>query len=917
MNPERWQQIEELFQAARERGADALAGVEPDLCREVELLLAEDAAKSGFIDHPSAFAGATVTVPAHTAPGVMLGPYKIEARMGQGGMGEVWMAHDTRLSRKVAIKITFQNFSNRFEREAHAIAALNHPNICTLYDIGPGFLVMELVEGETLAARLKRGKLSIPDTLKYGAQIAGALAAAHAKGIVHRDLKPGNIMLTRSSVKVLDFGLAKSAHSETLTAANAVMGTPAYMAPEQRDGKETDSRTDIYALGLTIYEMATGNLAMPGATPPMDQLPPQLAHVIERCVARDADDRWQTARDVRSELEWAAKSPRTTMVAAKGNPLRRWAWGVGCFALTAALGWWLLYPKASAIGDLAKVRPVISTLLAPRGAEFAFAAGTLALPALSPDGNAIVFGVKAKDGQHQLALRRLDSPDAQPLPGTEGAIFPFWSPDSRWIGFGQEKTLWKIDTRGGSPVAITEISQPLRGATWNPGGVIVFAVTGSPAVLSQVAAAGGGRITPATVMEQGSEPLGHRYPWFLPDGRHFLYTSQQPGDIPVRVASLDEPGKAAKIVAKAQSFVRYAQGHLLFLRENTLMAQPFDPDRLQTTGEAMPLADGVPVFTQPSRAAAFTVSAGGMLVYQSSTIGSQSRLVWKDRQGNVLGNLAKSTSRIDGISLSPDMKRLITNNGERAGRTSLWMYDSERGLGTRFTSDAAIYSDAVWSPDGNSLLYRAAQQGRPALFRKSAAGAGTEELLLSEAVTPTSVSPDGKLLLYTRSGGNSGSDLWIVPLRPERGGKLEPKAFLETPYEEMQGQFSPDGKWIAYASNESGQLEIYAAPFPGPGGKRRISSGGGMLPLWRGDGKELFYVTSGGQLIAAEMIARNGALETGKVQKLFTGLITIRDRGMNYGISTNGQRVLMVVDNDAPSSPTLTLLQNWTAALKR
>ena len=496
----------------------------------------------------------------------------------------------------------------------------------------------------------------------------------------------------------------------------------------------------------------------------MDQLPPQLANVKELCLAQDADDRWQRASHVRSEIEWAANIQPKTTVVAKRSALPRWAWGVACLALAVPLAWWLLHPKASGIGDLSKVRAVSSTLLPPQGAELAFAVGALALPALSPDGSSIVFGVKTKDGKHQLALRRLDSPEAQLLPGTEDAIFPFWSPDSRWIGFGHEKTLWKIDTRGGSPVAITEMPQPLRGATWSAGGVIVFGVTGSPAVLSQVTAAGGGTGTPATVMEQASEPRGHRYPWFLPDGRHFLYTSQQAGDIPVRVASLDEPGKSGKIVTKAQSFVRYAQGYLLFLRENTLMAQPFDPDRLQTTGEAMPLVDGVPTFTQPSRAAAFTVSAGGMLVYQSSTIGAQSRLVWKDRQGNVLGNLAEPTSRIDGISLSPDRKRLITNNGERDGRTSLWIYDSDRGLGTRFTVGAEIYSDALWSPDGNSLLYRAAQQGRPALFRKSAAGTGAEELLLSEDATPTSISPDGKLLLFTRAGGSTGSDLLDSPL---------------------------------------------------------------------------------------------------------------------------------------------------------
>jgi dipeptidyl aminopeptidase/acylaminoacyl peptidase len=419
-------------------------------------------------------------------------------------------------------------------------------------------------------------------------------------------------------------------------------------------------------------------------------------------------------------------------------------------------------------------------------------------------------------------------------------------------------------------------------------------------------------------MEQGGETSGHRYPWFLPDGRHFLYSSQQTGDIPVRVGSLDEPGKPGRIVAKAQSFVRYAQGHLLFLRENTLMAQPFDPDRLQTTGDAMPLADGVPAFTRPSRAAAFTVSTGGMLVYQSSTIGAQSRLEWKDRQGKALGSMGEPTGRIYGIRLSPDMMRLVEGHGERAGSIELWIYDSARAVRTRFTSGPESYSNAVWSPHGDSLYYSTTRMGRPHLFRKSLDGAEAEELLLSDVANPTSISRDGKLLLYSRLGERTGNDLWVVSLTPaEAGAKPEPKVFLQTPFEEKQGQFSPDGQWIAYASNDSGQSEVYAAPFRGPGGKRQISYGGGMLPLWRGDGKELFYVTSEGQLMAAEVALRSATLEIGHVQKLFGGVITNGDRGMSYGISLDGQKVLVVVDEGTPSGLPLTLLQNWTASLRK
>ncbi len=598
------------------------------------------------------------------------------------------------------------------------------------------------------------------------------------------------------------------------------------------------------------------------------------------------------------------------------NTVPRLAWAMGTIGLGALLGWWTFH-LSSGGGD-APSPPVVNSMLLPsHGAQFDVTRNPLALPALSPDGAYIVFGMKTDKGKHRLWLRRLDSGEAQLLPDTEDGIFPFWSPDSRWVGFGQGTMLRKINIHGGPPLLIAKTSQPIRGATWSAAGVIVFGLTGSPASLFKTAAAGGGPVIPATAMEPGVETAGHRYPWFLPDGRHFLYTSQQSGDIPVRVGSLDEPGKPGKIVAKADSFVRFAQGNLLFLRDDTLMAQPFDTSRLQTTGEALPLAKGVLILTQPSRAAAFTVSGNGMLVYQSSTEGPQSSLIWKDRQGKVLSSVGTLTGRIDGISVS-DANRVVVTHRERTGNTSLWTYDPNRGVLTRF-ADAEHFG---WSSDGDTLYFQSDRLGHPALFRRTSR-TGAEELVVDGPARPASISQDGKLLLYTRPGESAGSApaLLIVPLGPKERITSQPAVFLQTPGGARSAQFSPDrffgGRWITWGSNESGQPEVYAAPFPGPGGKQQISSGGAQLQLWSHDGKELFYVDPEGQLIAAELRVRGATLEMGRQQKLFRGVITAGDRGMTYGTSADGQKFLVVQDEVAVDALPLTLIQNWPSALRK
>lgn len=534
--------------------------------------------------------------------------------------------------------------------------------------------------------------------------------------------------------------------------------------------------------------------------------------------------------------------------------------------------------------------------------------------ALSPDGTRIVFAAKAKDGKQQLWVRRLDSSTAQPLPGTENTGAAFWSPDSRWIGFAQARTLKKIDVQGGPPLVIAELSTDFGGGSWSPQGVILVGGRGNSSVALQKVPAAGGKPVPAVGIETGTEKGAHKFPWFLPDGKHFLYTAQVDGEIPVRVGSLDEPDKPGKVVAQANSNAAYAHGYLLYLRGSTLMAQPFDAAKLETTGEAMAIAENVPTYSNPSRKAGFTVSATGLLAYTTGASSDASRLAWKDRQGKVVGNLGAPTGSISQVELSPDQKSAVTTTAT-GSQYDLWIYDVARGIPTRFTFDPKTDADAIWAPDGKTIYFRSNRKGVYNLYRKAANGSGSEELLFEDSREkgPSAVSPDGKLLLFTSLGEKTGSDLWTLPLT--QGGKLEPRPFLQTSFAEARGRFSPDGQWVAYQSNESGQSQVYAAPFPGPGGKRQISPNGGTLARWRKDGKELFYVTPEGQLMAAEVAARNGTLEVGKVRELFNGIPT--GFGYSYDVSTDGQKFLVVDFDTATSSRPLTLVQNWTASLKK
>ncbi len=920
MDPSLWQQIEKLYHAALEcdpgERAALLARADPDLRREVESLLARGSGAAS-LDHPAwedaaSLLGSTVAM---LTPGTQLGPYKIEGPLGSGGMGEVFRAVDTRLGRAVAIKTSQEKFSARFDREARAISSLNHPHICTLHDVGPNYLVMELCEGETLAARLKRGKLSIRETLRYGAQIADALAAAHAKGITHRDLKPGNIMLGKSGIKVLDFGLAKSSQDLTLTGTHMVMGTPAYMAPEQREGKECDARTDIYAVGLILHEMATGKRAEQGQVLQFDQLPERLTHVIERCLEQEPDDRWQSARDVQRELEWAAISGTDA-------------------------------PPAAAVGPITKKRSLVPWILAalllvafsvlafvhfrehlPQGRSLRF---QIPLPEkevlyvnqrISPDGRYLAFSDYLAGGP--LWVRPLNSSAAQRLVGTEGAEYPFWSPDSESIGFFADGKLKRIEVSGGPALTLADAASG-RGGTWSSSdkgdrdndGVILFTPTRNSPILR--ISARGGAVSPVTKLRTGE--FSHRLPWFLPDGRHFFYSATHDALSNRNTIHLDDlSSQEDRVIGEADSEAVYSQGFLLFMRQEILMAQPFDARRGVAIGDAVPLEQQIDVRGKTSYGD-FSASTDGLLAFRNLSAGSL-QLTWVDRKGRQLGLLGEPGS-ISELQFSPDRKRVATTRaGGTPANTDVWIYDAASGLRTRFTFDPAVDFGPVWSPNGRSIIFASLRKQHYDLYRKSSDGAGAEELLYSDNLdkAPTSWSPDGKFLLYEARafmGAKAKAELWVLPLTPERqGAPLKPFPFAQVTFSEGTAQFSPDGRWIAYISDESQRGEVYVARFPGGAGKRQISIAGGDLPRWRRDGKEIFYIGPDEMLMSAAVTVKGDALEVGEVKPLFGPVATL---GANfvYDVSDDGQRFLILPPPQG-STEGVTVVQNWLEELQR
>ena len=841
-------------------------------------------------------------------PGQRLGPYEILSAVGAGGMGEVYRARDTRLDRIVAIKILPDHLAQRsglrerFEREARTIGGLNHPHICVLYDIGQqdgtDFLVMEYLDGETLAHRLLKGPLPLEQVLQYGTKIADALDKAHRKGITHRDLKPGNVMLTKSGTKLLDFGLAKlrqeaspdevslsnlSTKDDSITAQGTILGTLQYMAPEQLEGRkdEIDARTDIFAFGVVVYEMATGKKAFEGKSqasliaailerepPPMTTLqpmtPPALDRVVKRCLAKDREDRWQSARDICEELKWISaggsqiSSPQaatTRSIRALGQ--RALVLVLGALVLVAAvasLATWNLKPAPSAMP-----KPVTRfAITLPAGQRLA----ALDQPAIaiSPDGKNIVY-VAAQGGTQQLFLRPLESQEAKPIGGTEGAIDPFFSPDSQWIGFFVAGKLKKVSLNGGAAVPIASAPNP-GGASWSSQGTIALqAIMGAGNGLQQVSQEGS---TPQPLTKAGGDP-NHAWPEFLPDGKALLfvhtptYGAWNLAQIAVQASAT---GDARNLVAGTAAHYA-ATGHLLFARGGTLMAAPFDAQSLALTGGAVPALEGV-VQSNSTGTAQYSVSSTGTLVYVAGGFAeSESRLVWVSHNGQEQP-LPAAPHNYQFPRVSPDGGRVAVGIAEEEAQ--IWVYDVSRDTLTRLTFGGAN-STPTWSPDGK----RIASASNPAagqlnLFWRAADGSGDAERLVTNDYlnAPNSFSPDGQLLAFVDNNPETGRDIWVLRMSDR---KVQP--FLRTPYEDTAPRFSPDGKWLAYSSNESGRREIYVQPYPGPGGKWQISTDGGQEPVWNPKGGELFY-RSGSKIMAVQVDTKSG-FAAGKPQMLFEG----------------------------------------------
>jgi eukaryotic-like serine/threonine-protein kinase len=887
------------------------------------------------------------------AAGARLGPYEILAPLGAGGMGDVYRAKDTRLERTVAVKVLPAHLASsaesrqRFEREAKTISQLSHPHICALYDVGHQdgieFLVMEYLEGETLSERLLKGALPFEQVLRYGIEIADALDKAHRQGIVHRDLKPGNVMITKSGVKLLDFGLAKAIAPATpqqltsfptqmgpsLTQEGTILGTFQYMAPEQLEGKEADTRTDIFAFGTVLYEMATGQKAFTGKTqasliaaiiervpPPISTIspmtPPAFDRVVKTCLAKDPEDRWQTAHDVMLELKWVAEAGSAAgllvPVVARRKSRERLAWGVAALLTVAAVAAALaaVHFRRAAVN----VGTVRSFVLPPPKTSFRFF-GLSGSMAVSPDGRLLTYVAATLQGKNVLWVRPLDSVTEQALSGTEGASFPFWSPDSRFIGFFANERLKKIAVSGGPAVTICPASDA-RGGTWVRDGSILFALRNS--VVYRVSDAGRAPV-PVTRFDPSRSDTTHRWPVSLPDGRRFLYLASPLGaaneDNALFLASLD--GSENRILIRpAISNALYASGHLIYARENTLMAQPFDLGRGRFTGEPFPIAEELfvdPIFSR----AVFSASENGVLAYQTGQAIPGMRLVWYDRNGKELGAAVNEPLLGLGGRLSPDGTHLAAHLYDPgSSNTDIWTIDLSRGVKRRLTFDSAPERGATWSPDGTRIAFFSERKGRPLLV-KSASGGGSEETIFgSEDIKiPTDWSRDGRFLLFNRQTQKAKTDVWVLPFFGDR----KPFPYLQSEFIEHGARFSPDGRWVAYVSDESGRPEVYVTPFPGPGGKWQISTAGGTLPLWRADGKELFYLSPARDVVVVEVKPGSG-FESTAPRTLFPAGPLFRSTPGGIDISPDGQRVVAAVAPEEYSSP-ITLVLNWTAELKK
>jgi serine/threonine protein kinase len=886
--------------------------------------------------------------------GTRLGPYEIIEAVGAGGMGEVYKARDTRLDRNVAVKVlpahvsAHDDLKQRFEREAKIISNLSHPHICALHDVGReegvDFLVMEFLEGETLGDRVKKGALAAEEVLRFGIQIAEALDKAHRNGVVHRDLKPGNIVLTRDGLKLLDFGLAKSADTATasgsaslsamktsaadqapLTEKGTVLGTFQYMAPEQLEGKEADPRTDIFALGVVLYEMATGKRPFEGdsqasliaaimsKTPrPMTEFsavtPPLLEALVRGCVAKDPDDRVQTAHDVKLQLTWIAEGSGLDApgLAVQGAKRSRGLAGImavlfGVLSLVLIVRAVLNRPEPDR--SVSRLSVVIPSHVRAENAPPEHA--------ISPDGRSIAFVGLDTTGTVRLWLRPFDNLDVEELPGTEGASLPFWSPDSRSVGFFVDGKLKRCVIAGDRSVQTICDVVSGRGGTWGADGTILFNPA-SAGPLFRVAATGGTPVQ-VTALDSANGETAHRFPQFLPDGNHFIYVSlpARDGRFDVRLASLEDP--EPRTLVRADGAAVFAPpGYLVFERNEALIAQRLDMKRLEMSGDPFTLSDRPGGDRDYNGSPAVSASANGMLSYVHGQV-DQAVVEWFDRTGTSRGRLPVPRAAYRAIRISPDGRRVAIAKGDPTNVSDIWVLEIDRGVSTRLTFEPLRNGSPVWVPDGSRIIFGSLRDGTRNLYWKAANGAGLDELLARLPgifANPMDVSPDGKSLLVRLLLEETDEDIYVMSLL----GDDPPRPFLNTRFAEQDGKFSPNGRWVAYRSNESGRLELYVQSFPEPRTKVRVSTSGAgpsftfwTQPIWSKDGKELLYVGGDGLTIMSVPVETEPTFRAGTPRALF------RLPREYVGFDSRYGQMFLVVHRGEEHGLSLTVVRNWTA----
>jgi len=899
-------------------------------------------------------------------PGQTLAQYSVVDALGEGGMGEVWRAEDTKLGREVALKVLPDEFAKdpdrmaRFEREAKVLASLNHPNIATLYGLenvesgtgaGTVFLAMELVEGEDLSERIKRGAVPVEEAVAISVQIAEALEAAHEQGIVHRDLKPANIKLrTDGTVKVLDFGLAKAWDAESgnsnvsmsptltahATAAGVIIGTAAYMAPEQAAGIAADRRADIWAFGVVLWEMLTGHKLFDGETVShvlasvlkdevdLDAIPGEtpvrIRDLIERCLKKKPNQRLQAIGDARILLEEYRADPEAFDVPAINayaevvpQPIwkRALPWAVALAAVVAAV--------FAGLGSFSKGDVVDATIRfqvpPPEGRGFQLDSTRPGPAVVSPDGQSLAFSAWDTDGQVRVFVRDLDEVQPRVLAGTENAQYPFWSPDSKNLGFFAEGKLKKVSASGGQPLTLCDAPDG-KGGSWSPEGVILFAPEATKPIqrVSQL----GGEPVDVTTFDKERGDDSHRHPRFLPDGKTFLYLARFPAGAKegqaIVAASLD--GGDEKVVVRSPAAAEYASGHLLFLRERTLMAQPFDPSKLELSGEPFPVADTVVLISTGTAQAVFSASQTGVLAVQSGTLSADLVLRWRGRDGATLESIGEPARFFDEVRLSPtEDAAMVKIRSDEGDNRDLWVVDLDRKLRTRFTFGPDGDDGPVFSPDGETVLWEVTDDNeRMALHSKSIGGSGDGEVLaeFDRETWPVSWHPLGDAVLLAQEVSEPPGNLDLMVWSVGDGG--DPQPWLATEFIEYSGSFSPDGRWVAYGSSESGDWEVYVAPFPGPGRKWQVSVGGGGWPNWRRDGAEILYINTSGEVMGAKVEERGAGLSFGQPQTLFD--FRFVSSGPGFDVSADGQRFLVVEPAESQPPEPVTVVVNWPAAVE-